>query len=480
MTKFQKQIIFAGAALLLAVILLVVYVVMTPDAKPENKTPASTEEVRDEYGHLIRNNRPFIVDPVEPSDIKNIRVHNTEDEYVLLNRGDSWAFEGAFEYEINLEMVSTLRTNARYLLAVELVTDADLENIDKYGINRDNPSVWFEVNYKGGSYRVLVGDKTPDSNGYYACLEGRDLLYIIDTGVEESVLLTLNDFVNPVVADKIASADIMSLERLSIFHGGDAFLRIDVVKDKLTYGNNSTHRLSYPVSGHATSLTNFSTFLEEMADITCEKTVLFGDFVTPEALAKLGFITGADEHICDFTLIAEYPKQDIYLHFVEDGDNYLIYSEEKNIVVSAPKTSFAYLDWELISWISSEVYLLDIYDVASVELITPKTQALFEVSGEEEIEVVCNGKSVSTPDFKSVYHTFMYVLVTDWGSAPENTDEIMGVVVTLESGEVLDYRFKAVSAVNSFYTLNGEGQFYVEREKLMEFRNLFEALVPES
>jgi len=472
--------IFAVAALLLAVVLIVIYFVIKPDAKPEDKAPATTEEVRDEYGHLIRNNRPFIVDPVEVSDIKSIRVHNAADEYVLLNRGDSWAFEGAFEYELDLEMVSTLRANTRYLLAVEMVTDADLENMDKYGISKAEPEVWFEVKHKGGEYRVLVGDKTPDSNGFYVCLDGRDILYIVDTGIEESVLLTLNDYIKPVVADNISSADTMSLERLSIFHGGDAFLRIDAVKDRLTYGNNSTHRLTYPVSGHATSLTNFSTFLDAMAEITCEKTVLFGDFVTPEALAELGFITGADEHICDFTLIAEYPKQDIYLHFIEREDSYLIYSEGKNIVVSAPKTTFEFLDWELISWISSEVYLLDIYDVASIELITPKTQALFEVSGEDEIEVVCRGKSVSTPDFKSVYQTFMYVLVTDWGTPPENTDEIMGVIVTLESGEVLDYRFKAVSAVNSFYTLNGAGQFYVEREKLMEFRALFEALVPES
>jgi hypothetical protein len=52
----------------------------------------------------------------------------------------------------------------------------------------------------------------------------------------------------------------------------------------------------------------------------------------------------------------------------------------------------------------------------------------------------------------------------------------MRLVITLESGEVLDYSFRAVSAVNSYYTLNGEGQFYVEREKLMELRALFESL----
>ena len=482
MTKFQKQIIFAVAALLLAGALLAVYLMMSPseDAEKDKTQEVTPTETRDEHGHLLRNDRPFILDPLEASEIKKIRVHNPDDEYVLLNRGDSWSFEGAFEYEIDLEKVSTLRTNARYLLAVEMVEDADLDNIDKYGINKKDPAVWFEVEHKGGKYRVLVGDKTPDSNGYYAVLEGRDLLYIIDTGVEESFHLVLNDYVKPVIADNISTSEIMSLERLSIFRGGDAFLRVEEVKDKLTYGNNSTHRLTYPVTGHATNLTNFSTFLDSMSEITCEKTLLFGDFVTPEALAELGFVLEGDDHTCDYTMIAEYPKQDIHLHFIEDGDNYIIYSESKNIVVSAPKTTFPHMEWELISWISSEVYLLDIYDVASIEIITPKTQTLFELSGEEDIVVMCAGKPVPSLDFKKAYQSIMYVLVTDWGTLPENTDELMGIVVTLESGEVLDYRFHAASAVNTFYTLNGAGQFYVEREKVIELRSTFEALVPQS
>ena len=93
---------------------------------------------------------------------------------------------------------------------------------------------------------------------------------------------------------------------------------------------------------------------------------------------------------------------------------------------------------------------------------------------------MCGGKPVPSLDFKKAYQSIMYVLVTDWGTLPENTDELMGIVVTLESGEVLDYRFHAASAVNTFYTLNGAGQFYVEREKVIELRSTFEALVPQS
>ena len=473
MSKLKKQLIISCVILLLFAILITVYFIATRTSDDSDKPV----EVRDEFGVLMKNNRHFMVDPVEVNDIKSIHIHNTLDDYTLIHKTNgAWAFEGASGYEPDMEKLSALRTNTRYLLSVQLVENADLDNLNKYGIQKDSPLVWFEVEHTNGKYKVAVGDKTPDGIGYYAYLDGRDALYIVDTGVEESVLLTLCDYIKPVVADNLGTNESVTLERLSIFRGGDAFLRIDAVKDKLTYGNNSSHRLTYPVSNHATSLANFNTFLEEMTEITCEKTVLFGDFITPEALAELGFITGTDEHICDYTLTAEFPKQDICLHFVEDGDNYLIYSESKNIVVSAPKTSFPYLEWELISWVSSEIFMLDIFDVASIEFSSPNAHALFELSGEEEITVKNNGRHVSTPDFKSTYQELMYLLITDWGQAPENTSELMRLVVTLESGEVLDYSFRAVSAVNSYYTLNGEGQFYVEREKLMELRSLFESL----
>jgi hypothetical protein len=473
MTKLKKQLIISGVALFLCAVMIGVYFIAT--RTPDNDEGA--EEIRDSFGVLMKNDRHFIVDPVEVKDIKKIRVHNTLDDYTLIHKDNgAWAFEKASGYEPDAELLSTLRTNTRYLLSVEYVENADLENLDKYGIDKANPLVWFELEHTDGSHRVLVGDKTPDGMGYYACLDGRDALYILDNGIENSVLLTLCDYIKPIVADPIEANKSTSLERLSIYRGGDAFLRIDMVKDKLTYGNNSSHRLTYPVSNHAASLANFNTFLEKMSSITCDKTVLFGEFITPEALADLGFVSGTEEHICDYTLTAEYPMQDICLHFVENGDEYLIYSENKNIVVSASKAIFPYLEWELIAWVSSEIYMLDIFDVATIEFTSPNAHALFELSGEEDIIVTSGGKNVSAPDFKAVYQEMMYLLVTDWGQSPENTAELMHITVTLESGEVLDYSFRAASAVNSFYTLNGEDKFYVSREKLLELRSLFESL----
>lgn len=470
MTKLKKQLVLSGVVLVIAIALVVLYAVFTSD-----NSPAKDVEVRDEFGVLMKGDRHYMVDPVDVNLIDSIKVSNTMDEYTLVHEKNDWVFDGVHGYDLNLERISLLRSNTRYLLAVDMVEDADFSNLEKYGINKKNPSVFFEVKHsKNKSYKVLVGEKTPDSRGYYAYLDGRDALYILDTGVEDSVLLELGDYITPSLTNPISQNETLSLTRLSIFRKGDAFLRIDMVKDALTYGNSSTHRLTYPAQNFATNLTNFPAFLEAMASLSCEKTVLFGDRITPDTLSALGFIEGAEEHICDYTLTAEYPTQTIILHFIDKGDSYLIYSENENIVVTAPKTSFAFLEWELISWISSEIYMLDIFDVATLEFFSDKKQMKFELSGEEDIEVLLDGKVCDADKFKALYKSIMYVIVTGWGEEPETSSEIMNLKITLESGEVLDYKFKSHSAVNSFYTLNGTGQFFVERDKVISLKEAFE------
>lgn len=471
MSKLKKQLILSGVVLVLAIALVVVYAVFTAGDTEDDKNV----EVRDQFGVLMRGDRHFMTDPVDVNVIDSIKVVNTLDEYTLVHKGSEWTFEGVTGYDLNLERVSLLRSNTRYLLAVDLVENADLSNLEKYGINRKNPSVFFEVNYsKNKSYKVFVGEKTPDSRGYYACLDGRDALYILDTGVENSVLLELNDYITPSLTNPISQNETLALTRLSIFRKGDAFLRIDMVKDALTYGNSSTHRLTYPAQNFSTNLANFPAFLEAMASLTCEKTVLFGDRITPDALQALGFIENAEEHICDYTLTAEYPTQTIILHFIDKGESYLIYSENENIVVTAPKASFAFLEWELISWISSEIYLLDIFDVASVEFSSDKKEMKFDLSGEDELEVLLDGKACDVERFKALYKSIMYVIVVGWGEEPETSSDIMSLRIVLESGEELLYNFKTHSAVNSFYTLNGVGQFFVERDKVISLKEAFE------
>lgn len=471
MSKLQKQFLTIGIIFVLCIALGIVYFVATKSDTEDN----TVVEVRDEFGVLMDGDKHFILDPIEVSDIKKIHVHNLDDDYTLLQKtGGAWAFEGVSGFELVGEKVPALRTDTRFLKARELVKTADLKNLSKYGIDKNNPSVYFDVEHKGGEYRIIVGDKTPDDKGYYAVLEGRDALYILPDSLQETVLRSLNEYISPIIYDKIETAESGALENLSLYRGSDLFVRIDSVKDALTYGNFSSYRVSHPVNNHATSYGLFESVLDTLSKLVCTKTVAFGSALTEEKLAELGFVKSDDEHTCDYTLNLNYPKQKISLHIKTLEEEYLIWSEHKNIVVTADKESFKFLDWELISWVSPEIYMLDIFSVSTMELTTPKTSVTFSFSGEDDISIKAGETPIDAEAFKMVYKELMNLVVTDWAEEPEASDELMRLVVTLESGEVLDYRFVSATAVNSFYSLNGEGRFFVERQKLMALREKLE------
>ena len=64
----------------------------------------------------------------------------------------------------------------------------------------------------------------------------------------------------------------------------------------------------------------------------------------------------------------------------------------------------------------------------------------------------------------------MYVLVTSYTDEKEYGEEQLRMTVTTEKGEVLDYHFYAHTSTNSYYTLNGFGEFYVSAQKVIQMR----------
>ena len=65
----------------------------------------------------------------------------------------------------------------------------------------------------------------------------------------------------------------------------------------------------------------------------------------------------------------------------------------------------------------------------------------------------------------------MYVIVTAYAKNSTYGSEQLRLTVTTEKGEVLEYVFYANTATNSYYTLNGFGEFYVSADKVLAMRD---------
>lgn len=472
MTKIKKQILTVAVLVLVMALLGTVYYFMTR----EDDSPVEEKTEYGAFGETLKNGRPLIVDKVENEQMNSITVHNTQDEYTLIHKkSGAYKIEGLEGYEVNQELLAQLRVNSLYLLATGYVENAELDNLEQYGINRDEPAVWFEVLYNNeqDSYKILVGDKTPDGNGYYAMLEGRDALYTIDTGVESSILLPRRAYVTPTPVNSVEDTLIYTLKDFSLYKGGEKFITIEKASGELTYGNNSTHFITYPAYNYATNLTNFETLLKALKDLTGTETLYYGDEITEGLLCELGFFDAEGKDNSDYSFAYSYPafSEQVYVMTEEETGGYMVYSLKENIIVRASEDSLSFLNWDMLLWLSAEIYMLDIEDIASVEFEFDGKTASYNISGTgADLAVTGNNIPVDTTKFKEIYKSIMYVIVTAYANDADYGKEQLKMTVTTEKGEVLEYRFYTHTATNSYYTLNGFGEFYVSAEKVLAMR----------
>ncbi len=472
MTKLKKQIIAVAVLVAVAIALGVVYLVLLQD----NSDSPNTEEAKGLFGETMKNGRPYIVDKIENEDMNFIKVHNTFGEYTLVHKkSGAYKIDGVDGYELNQTALAQLRVNSLSLLALGYVENAELDNLSQYGIDKDNPAVWFEVTHHNESekYKIFVGDKTPDASGYYAMLEGRQALYVIDTGVESCILLPLESYIQPIIVDTVDTNEIFTLKDFSLKKNGEAFIEIKKSSGDLTYGNNSTHRLTYPAYNYATNLSNFDSLLSQLSNLSGTATLYFGDDITDELLLELGFFDAEGNDTSDYSFVYTYPNFSEYIYVMKDteSENYIVYSLKENIIVSVAAELLQFLDWDMLLWVSSEIYMLDIEDIASLVFESKDRRAEFKITGTGEgLGASCNNVPVDTDSFKELYRSIMYILATSYTSNNNYGEEQLRLVVTTEKGEELDYRFYAHTATNSYYTLNGFGEFYVSAEKILALR----------
>lgn len=473
MTKFKKQIIFAVITVVLATALGILYAFLSrPDTEEEKEIEYG------DFGEIMENGRPYIMPKVENENMNSIFVHNEYDEYTLIHKlSGAYKIEGLEGYEIDQSKLSYLRVNALNLKAVSYVENADMDNVDQYGINLSDPKIYFEVFYDDKltdtekSYKILIGDKTPDGIGYYAMLEGREALYVVDNGLENAILLPRRAYVTPKFVDKVEPNYNYTINSFLMNKKGQKFIEIEKHSGDLTYGNNGTHRITYPAYYSATSLNYFDALLTSLNSLTGTETLYYGDGITNELLQALGFFDADGRDTSDYSLVYSYPNFTEYLYILknEDTDDYTVYSMQENIIVRVDKTNLEFLDWDMLLWVSAEIFLLDIEDVASVDFLYKGISARFDIRGSgDELTVEGNGLPIDTKKFKELYKSLFYILVTAYTEDSNYGGEQMRFTVTTEKGETLEYVFYLHSATNSYYTLNGFGEFYVSADKVRE------------
>ncbi|MBR2431405.1 MAG: hypothetical protein IKB23_00630, partial [Clostridia bacterium] len=150
-------------------------------------------------------------------------------------------------------------------------------------------------------------------------------------------------------------------------------------------------------------------------------------------------------------------------------DSAMIYN---NLIVKVPEYDCEFLSYDLNTWVDSKLFGTSISSVSDIRVESGKTDISFSLEGEGQSLTVTepNGHKPQIENFKKFYQTLL--IMQKGGFVSLSKEEIATLVadegnitakltVKLKEGKEFVYRFYSLGQ-QTYYTVNGEGQFYLE------------------
>lgn len=193
----KKRAMTLGAAAVILIALIAVYFFLGNESKEED----AKEDPTANLVYLTQKTR-------EDIDRAIIRNSKGEIDFAVDRTGDiKWTVSGSESLKLDDSLVSVLMRTAAELRGTKL---EEAGSPEEYGL--DNPSS-AEIHFTDGSAATIkVGKRTPDEQYYYASVDGKDGIYLIDMVEGRRFESALND----VIDHKATTIDTGSLKEIHI------------------------------------------------------------------------------------------------------------------------------------------------------------------------------------------------------------------------------------------------------------------------
>ncbi len=499
------------SSLIILVCALIYIVLLFTVMKGEEKEVLPTEG---NHGEQMVNGRPFVIDPVESDRILSIDVENEFGGFrYYLGDDDQYYFENAefMFYDQNtdfsdeetnnpadvlssLSMVDSLVSLARYMLAAEEVVGYDKTNLAAYGLEgRGQAAITLTyLNEKDEevSKTAFIGKPTVSGSGYYVMAEGRDALYIVaDNYLSKCVFTDVKAYLLPRVAVPASSTEYTDVKELVIKKKGEVFASLRDLTDEeyKEAGELFTHVFTHP-AGYYPSNENMQTLLETFVSFKGKEVVeyditrkLSDPSKADEILNMLRHYSLMDtENRWYYELYYKYADFDTTLYISEklevtsdenaESDEkqyiYYIYSPDFDLIAEFDEADLKWVEWEMLDLLDNHSFSVPIDNVSSMEFSYEDTYAKFSLQGEKDnLKVTSsNGVKVDTDNFRQLYKAVLFTTMDGYASKPEEADEILTLNIVLRDGNEYKYVFYGMTARKAYYSLNGNGEFYINRD----------------
>lgn len=494
------------------VILIAAYLILGPTGfdvfgfKETEETPIvyTTGEVKGSG-----KNNWLIYEHVERSNIQSIEVHNKHGVYTLYYSpaDDNFYFLGAETLSYDDELLSYLVVSAGYTIFSDRLTKEERSaDLSEYGLApEDDPAYFILTTREGTQHKLYIGDPTLEEDQYYVMYEGRDIVYVLESSIETTLLGDVKDILNPILTFPIPTGSsnyYTNIHEMYItLDKTEPYIFIEYTKDDTstqdTFGVTIPYMLRYPddlpaSTEQVTAL--FQYIINMKADELLEYDICYtkeefdpetGEMYTdeevkPEILLKYG-ITDAEK-----ALIYTYNEYPSIVYFSamqtdEDGNSfYYAWSPVVGILTRISSTSVPFLEWEKVDFMEKALFNAHIDKVGTIELIDKTASAqhfVFELTGKGDdlyIEETVTGTFLKPTNmtqggktdvynFRQFYKSALYMEAGDMIDEPQSKSLIAQVTLTTRNDYEMVYEFYAYSDQRCYYTINGEGMFYVKR-----------------
>ncbi len=469
MLKKQKLIIIISAVLIVA-LAVVYFTVISPMLKETEAV--ETPDLLEGETYSEAYSKIMIFPKLEQEDIKEIKIHNSYGDYGFYKGSDGEFYLTGYEgTSFGTDKFTSLTASIRLPMAIDRVNEAP-DDLAKYGLDpADDPAYYIVTDVNNVSYKMFIGDVLPTSGGYYAKLDGRDVVYALDT-TTKYILMPKESYVTPLLSMPTQSDDYYKIENFTLGIDGETFIAIDYMdeQERIKTASTTYYKMLYP-GDYVPSSSNYDHIIKKFNALEGTEVLAFGnvkDAMTAEELKPFGL----DEP--KYELYYRYSGVDNYVLISdknEDG-SYNAYSVMFNIVAKVDAETFDFLEWEFIDFVDKPMFQKNINDIETVEIIGKDVHETFTITGEDtELEVT--PKSTLTPftanqlaSFKRIYVKLLSLSLEDYTESDSTDEWVMTFKITTRGGLEYEYSFYNYSTRRCYYTVNGKGEFYVLRDRV--------------
>ncbi len=496
--KKQKSLIIA-LSIAFVILLVLYFAVIRPLTAPVEDEYDYPDLLEGEYRVEAKVENVYIHRPLQRSEMQSIEVENEYGGYkIYRDASDNFKLDGnkgvTFEGEIFSSLVVSTGTPTAMMRADTAPT---AEKLAEYGLDKPQAK-WTVTTTNAEKFTILVGDRLLTEAGYYVQLEGRNVVYIVSSTLEETILQPATALLSTVLISGPTTNTYYDISDFQIWRGDDLAVRVNMKPTNEMVNPNAVveYKLIYPRPDQTKTPGSYYTIEDSlMLEIAYSFAAFNADSVaavnpTEAQLKEFGLDEPAYK--------VEFKFQDynygLYFSEIQDDFTHYVYSSlyGKTVVFKMSVVKVLWLHYDQVKWISNKPFYVYINRLDSLTIKGKNVDVDFRLEhgtdalGDPLLDITEVNSNTYIPNdevdnFREFYKTLLNITNQEYATISDDDQNallrddsrlIMNMKYTDLNGNVTEYKFYqyyeastgTVTTGKVFVVVNGIGEFYTTND----------------